>query len=237
MEFKYDVCFSFASEQVSYVEKVYEQLVNNDIKVFFDKSSDIEMELWGTNLLEQFYSVYKKQSRFCVMFISKEYAEKAWTRFERRSALERAFEKDDIYILPVRFDNTELPGLHGATKYINADQKTPSELSDLIVRKVKKHKEIDQPKIVFDDLYNQIRILFKEYDFIFEQQAQEKRIEIYKNHEDQLERFYSAVIEVDSFDAKCTFINVDLFPNKCTITECSSADLVNCIRKAIEKHG
>ena len=122
MKHQYDVCFSFASEQVSYVEQAYEKLKINNIKVF-DRSTDIDTELWGSNLLEHFYNVYKKQSQYCVMFISKEYANKAWTRFERRSALERAFEKDEIYILPVRFDQTELPVFHEMTKYINANEK------------------------------------------------------------------------------------------------------------------
>lgn len=237
MEYKYDVCFSFASEQLSYVEKVYEQLVGKKIKVFFDRSADIEMELWGTNLLEQFHSVYKKQSRFCIMFISKEYAEKAWTRFERRSALERAFEKDEIYILPVRFDDTELPGLHGATKYINADQKTPSELSDLIIRKINKNQETENPKIIFSDLYDQILTLLSKYNLVLEQHAQEKRIVVYRNREDQLEKFYSAVIEVDRSGTNCTLTNVDLFPSDYIVTEYSIENLVGYIRKAIEKNG
>lgn len=235
MEYQYDVCFSFASEQLFYVEKVYEHLSKNNIKVFFDRSSDIEMELWGTNLLEQFYSVYKKQSRFCIMFISKEYAEKAWTRFERRSALERAFEKDEVYILPVRFDDTELPGLHGATKYINADQKTPSELSDLIIRKVK--KDISHPQIVFSDMYDQIYTLFHKYDLILEQQNQGKRIAVYKNQGDQLDEFCSALIEVDSNGTNCILVNIDLFPGECVVTECSITDLIRTIEEAINKNG
>jgi len=44
------------------------------------------------------------------MFISKEYAEKPWTKHERRSDLSRALEEDE-YVLPARFDDTELPGL------------------------------------------------------------------------------------------------------------------------------
>lgn len=33
MKYQYDVCFSFACEQVSYVEQVYEKLKINNIKV------------------------------------------------------------------------------------------------------------------------------------------------------------------------------------------------------------
>jgi hypothetical protein len=45
------------------------------------------------------------------MFVSEAYASKAWTRHERRSALARALIEEGEYVLPARFDDTELLGL------------------------------------------------------------------------------------------------------------------------------
>ena len=45
------------------------------------------------------------------MFISQAYVEKAWTRHERRLALSRMIREPGEYILPVRFDDTSVPGL------------------------------------------------------------------------------------------------------------------------------
>lgn len=54
--------------------------------------------------------VYRKKSGFCVMFISKHYALKAWTNHERASAQARAFTENQKYVLPARLDDTEIPG-------------------------------------------------------------------------------------------------------------------------------
>lgn len=217
MNYQYDVCFSFASEQVAYVEKVYTTLKATNIKVFFDRASDIEVELWGSNLLEQFYNVYKKKSRFCVMFISKEYERKAWTRFERRSALERAFGTEEIYILPVRFDKTELPGFHGATKYIDATEKSPEELANIIIQKIDMNSDMTEPiaELDFSSLAEQISHVFSENSSTHIVQFDgENRILIYRNPYDQKEMLYAAIFEKNSSSSKISVLNFGLFPNK-----------------------
>lgn len=69
------------------------------------------------------------------MFISKEYAERPWTKHERRSALSRAL-KEDEYVLPARFDDTELPGLAPTIGYIDLAEFAPASLVDLLVEKL-----------------------------------------------------------------------------------------------------
>jgi hypothetical protein len=71
-----------------------------------------EATLWGKNLTEHLHKVYSSSARYCVMFISEHYAEKVWPTHERRSAFEKAIESKEEYILPARFDDTEIPGLH-----------------------------------------------------------------------------------------------------------------------------
>ena len=46
-----------------------------------------------------------------VVFISADYAERDWTRLERRAAFSRAVREAGMYVLPARFDDSELPGL------------------------------------------------------------------------------------------------------------------------------
>jgi hypothetical protein len=135
--YTYEVAVSFAGEQRNYVEKVVECLKSKGISYFYDGEQDSEIDMWGKNLIEHFHSVFSKKSRFCVMFISSNYAEKQWTRFERRVALERAMKQDEEYVLPVRFDDTELPGLLGTTKYLDLRQISPTELADRIESKLK----------------------------------------------------------------------------------------------------
>lgn len=134
-KFEYDVCFSFAGEQREYVEETYKYCKSLGLKVFYDKS--VEIEIWGKNLIEVFFDTYKKKSNYCVMFISKQYAEKCWTKFEKRTALGRALVSEKEYILPVRFDQTEVIGLNDDIAYINAIDFSPKELAEVILKKVK----------------------------------------------------------------------------------------------------
>lgn len=235
MEYQYDVCFSFASEQLAYVEKVYSVLRSKNIKVFFDRASDNEVELWGSNLLEHFYNVYKKMSRFCVMFISKEYESKSWTRFERRSALERAFETEEIYLLPVRFDETELPGLHGAIKYINATEKTPEELASIILKKVEMNSDtfIQTSELSVLSLARQIENIFLRNSRTYIVQSDgENRIYIFRNGNDQKEMLYAAVIEKNPHCSKLNVLNYGLFPKADLQIDIEQWELLEYIEKA-----
>ena len=70
------------------------------------------------------------------MFISADYAMKAWTNHQRRSAQARAFQENEEYILPVRFDDTEIPGMLPTTGYVEAEKVTPRELCKMIQEKL-----------------------------------------------------------------------------------------------------
>jgi hypothetical protein len=130
-EFEYDIALSFASEQRDYAEKVAQILKNEGIKVFYDKFE--ESQLWGKDLYEYLDEIYSKKSKYCVIFISADYASKLWTTHERKSAQTRAFEEKSEYILPVRFDDTEIPGIRKTVGYIDA-LKTSEELLAIQIR-------------------------------------------------------------------------------------------------------
>lgn len=128
---KYDVCLSFAGEQRTYVEMIAVQLKKAGLKVFYDQDEEIASDLWGKDLGEYLDHIYRHASRFCLMFISEEYANKPWTRHERRSALARMIE-DGEYVLPARFDDTELPGLQSSIAYVDLRQISPAVLVDFL---------------------------------------------------------------------------------------------------------
>jgi hypothetical protein len=70
------------------------------------------------------------------MFISEHYAKKVWTTHERKSMQERAYRELEEYILPARFDNTEISGLYSTVSYIDLNSKTPSEFTKVILKKI-----------------------------------------------------------------------------------------------------
>lgn len=98
-----------------------------NFSVFYDE--DQKMDLWGEELTEYFADVYENRARFAVMFVSKHYAEKSWTRLERRSVLIRALNQPDPYLLPVRLDSTKLPGLRSSIGFLDGLEETPSGIA------------------------------------------------------------------------------------------------------------
>lgn len=129
----YEIVLSFAGEDRKYVERVAEYLKERDVRCFYDKYEDVT--LWGKDLTEHLDKVYRS-ARFCVMFISRHYADKLWPNHERRSALARAVEEKGEYILPARFDNTKVPGVRHTLGYVDLRSKSPEELGDMILLKL-----------------------------------------------------------------------------------------------------
>jgi hypothetical protein len=134
MQMTYDVVFSFAGEDRPYVEQVAGCLRSQGVKVFYDLYE--EATLWGKDLVEHFDNVYRRSGRYCIIFISEHYARKVWTRQERKFALARALEERKEYVLPVRFDGTEIPGIPPSIAYIPLAERTPTELAHLIQQKL-----------------------------------------------------------------------------------------------------
>jgi hypothetical protein len=124
---KYDVVLSFSGDDRAYVDEVAAGLKKLGVRVFYDRYE--EASRWGKDLVEHFDSVYRNDGRYCVMFISKSYAEKMWTR-------SRAVERRREYILPARFDDAVVDGLRPTTAYVDLRRASPPELVELIATKL-----------------------------------------------------------------------------------------------------
>ena len=131
---QYDVCFSFAGEDRDYVDQVAYYVRHRGISVFYDNYNRIE--LWGKDLYVHLDEIYRKESRYCVIFASAHYEKKLWTNHERKSAQARAFSEHSEYILPARFDDTEIPGIPPTIGYIDLRALDPKEFAEMISEKV-----------------------------------------------------------------------------------------------------
>lgn len=150
--YEYDVALSFAGEDRDYVEVVADQLRLRGVRVFYDLYE--QANLWGKDLYEHLDYVYRRAARYCLLFASTAYADKVWTRHERRSAQARAIEENREYVLPVKFDDTEIPGVLPTVGYVDARSTTAVQLADLISQKlgpsVKRHFVPPIPDRLYD---------------------------------------------------------------------------------------
>lgn len=134
LTFQYDVALSFAGENRALVEVLADDLVAQGVRVFYDAYE--QADLWGKDLYQHLQSVYRDKARYCLVFVSRSYAEKVWTRHELHQAQARALEEHREYILPVRLDDTEIPGLNLTIGYIDLRRYSVSQLRDFVLRKL-----------------------------------------------------------------------------------------------------
>jgi hypothetical protein len=134
---------------------VAEVLRQTGLRVFYDNFE--QAELWGKDLYIHLDEIYQRRARYCVMFISKFYKQKLWTNHERESAQARAFSQNEEYILPARFDDTEIPGVRKTIGYIDLKGFEPYEFAKFIFSKINPYNQID-------DMLQCLRDWLKNYD-------------------------------------------------------------------------
>jgi hypothetical protein len=134
--YEYDIVLSFAGEDRSYASQVADILTQHGVSVFYDEYE--QSELWGKNLYDHLADVYTNKGRYCIMFLSANYARKAWTNHERQNAQARAFREHREYILPVRLDDTEIPGIPETVGFLDLRKMTVDAVAQAALAKLGK---------------------------------------------------------------------------------------------------
>jgi TIR domain-containing protein len=133
----FDVAISFAGPERQYAEELAKHLVDAGFSVFYD--GFYPEDLWGKDLVQTFHEIYSKRSRYCVIFVSEEYNNRAWTIHERRSAQERMLkEKGQDYILPIKSNGIDLPGMPSTIGYVSIKELGIEKIAALLINKLKK---------------------------------------------------------------------------------------------------
>jgi hypothetical protein len=140
--YKYDFALSFAGEDRAKAENLAKCLQQEKVRVFYDR--DEEAELWGQDLYQKFQQIYDQQSRFFIPFVSVNYLTKRWPKHELKQAQARDFKSDVEYILPIRLDDSELPGLNDTTAYIDLRKRTIDDVAEICLRKLARNSSTRQ---------------------------------------------------------------------------------------------
>lgn len=136
MKYEYDIAISFAGEDRNIAVKIADSLSKRDVRVFYDAYEKVD--LWGTNLYDHLTEIYSKKAQFCLIIISEHYARKLWTNIERQAAQARAFTENEVYILPLKLDNTEIKGILSTVGYLNFKDYSISDIVTMLKRKLGK---------------------------------------------------------------------------------------------------
>lgn len=130
----YDLAISFAGEDRSIAKEISDLLSARGYKVFYDEYEKSKM--WGKNMYEYLSDIYHTKAKYCLILISEHYVKKVWTRLERQAAQSRAFMDDNEYILPLRLDDTVVPGIMPTTAYIDFKDEKVENIINLLVEKI-----------------------------------------------------------------------------------------------------
>lgn len=136
--FEYDVALSFAREDKAITEEFARLLMNQNVKVFYDEyTAD---SLWGKDVVDHLVNLYARKAQCCVLFISRHYPLKAWTKAERKAAQERSFRDANEYIILIRVGDAQVPGMTEPESYRDLGQHSMESIADLIKQKLTETK-------------------------------------------------------------------------------------------------
>ena len=136
-EYEFDVAPSFAEEDRDRVLPIVERLKELGVNVFYDE--DRQVEMWGVDLVEYFSETFSSRARFVLLFSSQHYVS-AWARLQRRAAQSRALEEHTEYLLPIRIDDTPVPGLLSTIAYLDVRKHSDEVIAQAVVQKLAQHR-------------------------------------------------------------------------------------------------
>ena len=148
--FEYDVALSYAKEDEPIARKLGGSLATKNIRVLYDEC-DVA-RLGGGNFVTQIAELFRTKAYYCLLLISKHYPLEKWTAAERTSAQQHALRDADEYILPIRLDDTDLPGIGEAKGYHDLHQDSLERLVDWLDKKLSEAKPQSGPPEESHDL-------------------------------------------------------------------------------------
>jgi hypothetical protein len=131
---EYDVAISFAGEDRPIAEALANTLRKRGVAVFYDRFE--KSQLWGKNLVEYLATVYAQRARYCIVIVSRHYPMKKWTRHEMEWLQQRRLQDKDDFLLPLRIDDAEIPGLPSTVAYLNWSQETVESIAEALAAKL-----------------------------------------------------------------------------------------------------
>jgi sulfatase modifying factor 1 len=132
----YQIALSFAGEDRQQASDLATALTRRGITVYLDQDPWEEARMLGRDLYAFLTDLYQKRAQYVVIFVSRHYAAKEWTKHEYRAAQAGASDREAPYILPIRLDDSSLEGLSPTVAFLRWDLKGPENIADLLARKL-----------------------------------------------------------------------------------------------------
>ena len=133
---RFKIALSFPGEHRGFVEQVAARLadqVGRD-RVLYDKY--YEAEFARTDLDTYLQRLYHDESELVAVFLCADYERKDWCGLEWRAIRDLIKKRQTSTVMPLRFDDTEIPGLFSTDGYVWIGGRSPEEIADLILQRL-----------------------------------------------------------------------------------------------------
>jgi hypothetical protein len=133
---RFRVALSFPGEYRTFVARVAKSLARQlgNERVFYDHY--YEAELARPDLDTYLQQLYHDEAELIVVFLCAEYERKEWCGLEWRAIRDLLKRKQASAIMPMRFDDTHVPGLFSIDGYVNLSNRKPGAVARLILQRL-----------------------------------------------------------------------------------------------------
>jgi hypothetical protein len=133
---RFRIALSFPGERRAFVEQVAEHLGATIGRKHRLYDAWYEAEFARPDLDTDLQRLYHDESELIAVFLCADYERKEWCGLEWRAVRDLIKRRQGSAIMPLRFDDTEIPGLFSTDGYVwLGDGRDPREVADLILKR------------------------------------------------------------------------------------------------------
>lgn len=133
---RFRVALSFPGEKRTFVRSVAEHLALNlgSERVLYDEYYESEFARPDLDIYLQ--SLYHNDADLIAVFLCNDYERKEWPGLEWRAIRDLIKKRQASTVMPLRFDDTEVPGLFSIDGYVWIGERSPQTIADVIIRRL-----------------------------------------------------------------------------------------------------
>lgn len=133
---RFKIALSFPGEHREFIRQVADSLAIKLGKWCILYDSWYEAEFARPDLDTYLQRLYHNESELIAVFLCADYERKEWCGLEWRAIRDLIKRRQTSSIMPLRFDNTEIPGLFSTDGYVWIGERPASEIADLIFQRL-----------------------------------------------------------------------------------------------------
>ncbi len=144
---RFRIAMSFSSQQREFVSKVAERLgshLGRD-SILYDQWH--EAEFARPRLGMYLPRLYREEAELVTAFLGADYRNREWCGLEWDAIFDLIKQRGDSFVMLLRFDDAEIPGLYSTHGCVWIADRSPDEIADLILERLrlnlKQSREID----------------------------------------------------------------------------------------------